>query len=79
MTTFIKSLRDQTNIDKYRVGANIREYHIISKISSEESPVMIIRQIFHEIMYKCQTQHVSNGGIDYLVTIIELLQFLYST
>ena len=33
MTTFIKSKfkksDDQTNIDKYRVAANITEYHII--------------------------------------------------
>ena len=35
MTTFIKAKlkqsNDQTNIDKYRVAANIIEYHIISK------------------------------------------------
>ena len=34
MTTFIKAKLkksdDQTNIDKYRVAANITEYHIIS-------------------------------------------------
>ena len=37
MTTFIKAQLkhsdDQTNIDKYRVAANITEYHIISKLS----------------------------------------------
>ena len=36
MTTFIKSKfkisEDQTNIDKYRLAANITEYHIISKL-----------------------------------------------
>ena len=36
MTTFIKSKfkksDDQTNIDKYRVAANITEYHIESKL-----------------------------------------------
>ena len=36
MTTFIKSKfkisDDQTNIDKYRLVANITEYHIISKL-----------------------------------------------
>ena len=36
MTTFIKSKLkksdDQINIDKYRVVANITEYHIISKL-----------------------------------------------
>ncbi len=35
MTTFIKTKfkvsNDQTNIDKYRLAANITEYHIISK------------------------------------------------
>ena len=35
MTTFIKAKLKisvgQTNIDKYRVAANITEYHIISK------------------------------------------------
>ena len=37
MTTFIKTklnkLDDQTNIDKYRLAANITEYHIISKLN----------------------------------------------
>ena len=36
MTTFIKTKfkisDDQTNIDKYRLSANITEYHIISKL-----------------------------------------------
>ena len=36
MTTFIKTkfnkLDDQTNIDKYRLAANITEYHIVSKL-----------------------------------------------
>ena len=36
MTTFIKvklkKSDDQTNIDKYRVAANIKEYYIISKL-----------------------------------------------
>ncbi len=35
MTTFIneklEKLENQTKIDKYRVAANIAEYHIISK------------------------------------------------
>ncbi len=37
MPTFIKTKfkksNDQTNIGKYRVAANITEYHIISKLS----------------------------------------------
>ncbi len=36
MTTFIKMKfnisDDQTNIDKYRLAANITEYHILSKL-----------------------------------------------
>ena len=36
MTTFIKTKLkksdDQTNIDKFRVAANILEYHIITKL-----------------------------------------------
>ena len=36
MTTFIKTKfkisDDQTNIDKYRLAANITEYHIITKL-----------------------------------------------
>ncbi len=36
MTSFIKTKfkisDDWTNIDKYRLAANIREYHIISKL-----------------------------------------------
>ncbi len=36
MTTFIKMKfkisEDQTNIDKYRLAANITVYHIISKL-----------------------------------------------
>ncbi len=33
MTTFNKTKSDdQTNIDKYRVAANVTEYHIISKL-----------------------------------------------
>ncbi len=38
MTTFIKTKfeisDDQTNIDKYRLAANITEYHIKSKLIS---------------------------------------------
>ncbi len=44
MTTFIKAKLkksyDQTNFDKYRVAANIREYHIIN------SKCMMISQLF---------------------------------
>ncbi len=41
MATFIKAKlnksENQTNIDKYRVAANITEYHIISKSISKVS------------------------------------------
>ena len=54
MTTFIKAklkkANDQTNIDKYRVAANITEYHIISKLIFLRIIIkkfMKIRQLFH--------------------------------
>ncbi len=41
MATFIKTKfkisDNQTNIDKYRLAANITEYHIISKLINKES------------------------------------------
>ncbi len=41
MTTFIKTKfkisEDQTNIDKYRLAANITVYHIISKLILDKS------------------------------------------
>ncbi len=50
MTTFIKaSSRNQTNIDKYRVAANITEYYVISKfivLSIIILKFMIIRHFF---------------------------------
>ena len=63
MTTFIKAKLkksdDQTNIDKYRVVANITEYHIISK---SIFPTIIIlklmmkRQLLHIKMYVRMSQ-----------------------
>ncbi len=54
MTTFIKTKfkksDDQTNIDNYRVSANIKEYHIISKLIFLRiitPKLMRIRQLFH--------------------------------
>ena len=45
MTTFIKTKfnnsNDQTNIDKYRVDANITEHHIISIICKTELGIII--------------------------------------
>ncbi len=54
MTTFIKTefkkSDDQTNIEKYRILANITEYHIISKLIFIRISIpkfMKIRQLFH--------------------------------
>ncbi len=67
---FEKSV-DETNIDKYRVAKNTREYHIFLRIIF--SKFMRLRQLFHvknvnkNIMFKT----------DYWVTIIEFLNFLH--
>ena len=48
--TKFKKTDDQTNIDKYRVAANITEYHIISKLIFLiiiYPKFMKIRQLFH--------------------------------
>ena len=47
----LKKSDDQTNIDKYRVSANITEYPIISKLIFLKiiiPKIMIIRQLLHE-------------------------------
>ena len=55
MTTFMKAKfkksDDQTNIDKYRVAANITEYHIISKL-------IFLRIIIPKFIEKRQLFHV---------------------
>ena len=54
MTTFITKFKksdEQTNIDKYRVAANITEYHIILKLIFLRiiiPKLMKIRQLFHD-------------------------------
>ena len=57
MTTFIKTKfkksYDQTNIDKYRVAANITEYHIISQL-------IFLRIIIPNFLKKIQLIHVKN-------------------
>ena len=57
MTTFIKTKfkksDNQTNIDKYRVVANITEYHIISKL-------IFLRIIIPKFLEKRQLFHVKN-------------------
>ena len=54
MTTFLKTKfkisDDQTNIDKYRLAANITEYYIISKVILKRIIIprfIMIRQLFH--------------------------------
>ena len=60
MTTFIKTKfkisNDQTNIDKYRLAANIPEYHIISKLILQRiiitnfcGPVSHLRKVQYRI------------------------------
>ncbi len=53
MTTFIKTKfkisDDQMNIDKYRLAANITEYHIISKIINESLLQTIVVEINYNI------------------------------
>ncbi len=55
MTTVIKTKLkksdDQTNIDKYRVAANITEYYIISKL-------LILRIIIPKFIKKRKLFHV---------------------
>ena len=62
MTTFIKTKfkksDDQTDIDKYRVTANITEYHIISKL------------IFLSIII---AKFIKEGQIGHTVTTISTL------
>ena len=88
MTTFIKTkiniTDDQTNIDKYRLAANITEYDIISKLILLRiiiAKFMMTRQLFH-VKNVCKTiknQQSYNGRTDALVLIIELLCFLQGT
>ncbi len=62
MTTFIKTKLtksdDQTNIDKYRVAANITEYHIISKL-------IFLRIIIPVSLKRCQKSTFLNRRMDF--------------
>ncbi len=87
MTTFIKtklkkSIDEKTNIEKYRVAANITEYHIISILiflSNIIPKFMKIRQFIHVDMFiKCQKSICLEWTYG-LVKIIELLRLLQST
>ena len=65
-------------IDKYRVAANITEYHIISKLIFRR---INTPKLFHvkNICENVKNQHVQNGRTDFCVTVIELLRFLHFT
>ena len=57
MKTYIKAKLkksdDQTNIDKYRVAANITEYHIISRLRKvRRAPAVIV---IKEILFNHQS------------------------
>ena len=57
--TKFKKSDDQTNIDKYRVAANIKEYHIISKLIFLAIIILKfikIRQLF--LVKNVENQHV---------------------
>ncbi len=53
MTSFIKTTvkisDDQTNIDKYRLAANITEYHIILYLTKDHYSKFMIIRIFFQI------------------------------
>ncbi len=47
------------NIDKYRVAANIAEYHVVSILRIIIKKIMMIRQLFHVKRYNNdQNEHV---------------------
>ena len=70
MATFIKTKfkisNDQTNIDKYRLAANITEYHIISKLILQR---IIITN------FCCSVSHLTYGWSDGLILNVETLRF----
>ena len=84
MTAFIKTTLkksdDQTNIDIYRVAANITEYPIKSKLICLRIIIpkfMIIRQLFY-VKNVCKNSIMFKMGVQtFLYTIIELLSFLH--
>ncbi len=69
MTTFLKTKfkksDDQTNIDKYRVAANFKEYNILSK--SIFCKIMEVRQLFH---VKREHKHTKLRSIIYISLIL---------
>ncbi len=70
MTIFIKTKfkksYDQTNIDKYRVAANITDYHIISKLIFLKLIIpkfLKKRRLFHVTRCKKVHKPTTNGNI----------------
>ena len=76
MTTFIKTKfnisDDQTNIDKYKLAANIIEYHIISKlilqriiITNFYGPVSHLRlSTISDLNFQFKEKKLSNRSIN---------------
>ena len=65
MTTFIKTKfkisDNQTNIDKYRLAANITEYHIISKLILQRIIIKNFCESF-EVQYQiCNPHQISKS------------------
>ena len=68
MTTFIKTKfkisDDHTNIVKYRLAANITEYHIILKLILQRiiiPKLMMIRQLFHVKNFQSKEKNLVIG------------------
>ncbi len=70
MTIFIKAQLnksdDQTNIDKYRVAANITEYHIISTFIFIIPKFLMVGQLF----YKVNIHTMTNFNNSYMTMIV---------
>ena len=54
----LKNSDDQTNIDKYRVAANIAEYHIISKLIFRRIIIQKFMIICKAIISCCSTFYI---------------------
>ncbi len=69
----LKQSDDKTNVDKYRIAANITEYHIMSKLNFLNSKIHD-----DDAMIVCKNvknQHIKCRHTDFLIAIIELLRF----
>ena len=83
ITAKLKKTDDQTNIDKYRVAANITEYYIISKsiiLRIIIPKFMMIRQSFHvKNVCKCQKSTCLKWTYGLFGHRYEVAMFLYYT